>query len=55
MNKIEKLLEKIRYELITTNGLWATDLETPLKEQMFQLDHTDLIKEIDETIETINK
>lgn len=49
MNK--ELLEKIRHEFSFLHGLYASDLEDFT--ESFQLNYTNLIKEIDEELDSL--
>lgn len=57
MNKDKKeliqLLKKVYHEFVTVDSLYATDLEEPVKEEMFKLDFTEILNEIHETIQEL--
>lgn len=48
-DKTVKLLEKILYELITTDNLYACD--NPEGKHLFEIHHTELIRELSELIQ----
>lgn len=54
MSKLGELLKKAQHELVTTNGLYCTDIEMEagrMKDSCkWQLDNTELIHEIDELL-----
>ena len=57
-----EILEKIRHELVTIDGLYAIDYDNPNcgyvslpVEDLIKLDYTDLITEFDTTIKSIQR
>lgn len=44
--KCDNILDDVLHHLDSTHGLYCTDLEEPVKEEMFQLDNNELIKKI---------
>ncbi len=41
-----EILDEVLHHLDSTHGLYCTDLEEPVKEEMFQLNNEDLIKKV---------